>query len=521
MLQTQTPTAQQNITTASEKSFVCEICGKGFRFRSNLAEHRSVHTAVKPFVCKFCGKSSRLKGNLTKHILKHHRNEQKELLGSDESALKKGKKSAKDPAAMDFLEKSMIILPHPPNSSYDPSNCDDFSSHSDGQTPETEQFFLSLGLDGGSIDLKEEKLSPTGSSSTGLDELFRNSTNDQLLNKCNIAMDMESTADEGTANEFNNGNDVHFSETGIDGLSCFNDSKNSVLSPGSTALTIAVCKALLLAQKSKVKGFNTLHANQQQQIKIENESNNSYESVEGVSMDSSGEGENAENWEMLSSSINQMQERLASDFPENLTLGTASKLDDYGDDNGLVNGLSHQEKPPVRNGGGPVRTQCPKCGKHMRKARDLTTHLLSVHKISPSQQRQTPSPSTPSTAVASHANKHQENNNTELIASFAKSLVSSIRNQQFNCLNAHSTTDNINTTPNGANFNNELRQIKVLLNELKVHGSGHKLEQLMVNLDSRVGRLEKQLEMALNSIYTLVQLQTGINNTLKNVLAKS
>ena len=96
----------------------------------------------------------------------------------------------------------MIILPHPPNSSYDPSNCDDFSSHSDGQTPETEQFFLSLGLDGGSIDLKEEKLSPTGSSSTGkwwfcngnmslkipplflgLDELFRNSTNDQLLNK--------------------------------------------------------------------------------------------------------------------------------------------------------------------------------------------------------------------------------------------------------------------------------------------------------------------------------------------------
>lgn len=142
-------------------------------------------------------------------------------------------------------------------------------------------------------------------------------------------------------------------------------------------MTIAACKALLLAQKSKVKGFNTLHANQQQQIKIENESNNSYESVEGVSMDSSGEGENAENWEMLSSSINQMQERLASDFPENLTLGTASKLDDYGDDNGLVNGLSHQEKPPVRNGGGPVRTQCPKCGKHMRKG-ELFGKFLSM-----------------------------------------------------------------------------------------------------------------------------------------------
>uniref|UniRef100_A0A914RV50 C2H2-type domain-containing protein n=2 Tax=Ascarididae TaxID=6250 RepID=A0A914RV50_PAREQ len=46
----------------TEKAFICEICGKAFRFRSNLAEHRSVHTALKPYVCKFCGKSSRLKG---------------------------------------------------------------------------------------------------------------------------------------------------------------------------------------------------------------------------------------------------------------------------------------------------------------------------------------------------------------------------------------------------------------------------------------------------------------------------
>jgi uncharacterized Zn-finger protein len=77
---------------------VCEICGKAFRFRSNLAEHRSVHTAVKPFVCKFCGKSSRLKGNLTKHILKHHKTEQRDYIGTDEYIIKKGKKSVKDPA---------------------------------------------------------------------------------------------------------------------------------------------------------------------------------------------------------------------------------------------------------------------------------------------------------------------------------------------------------------------------------------------------------------------------------------
>ncbi|VDO99638.1 unnamed protein product [Soboliphyme baturini] len=94
----------------SEKSFVCEICGKAFRFRSNLAEHRSVHTSLKPYVCKFCGKSSRLKGNLTKHILKHHKREQNAYIGKDDIIIKKGKKSVKDPAAVDFLEKSMIIL---------------------------------------------------------------------------------------------------------------------------------------------------------------------------------------------------------------------------------------------------------------------------------------------------------------------------------------------------------------------------------------------------------------------------
>ncbi|OUC44334.1 zinc finger, C2H2 type [Trichinella nativa] len=84
--------------------------GGAFRFRSNLAEHRSVHTSLKPYVCRFCGKSSRLKGNLTKHILKHHKREQNEFIGKDDIIIKKGKKSVKDPAAVDFLEKSMIIL---------------------------------------------------------------------------------------------------------------------------------------------------------------------------------------------------------------------------------------------------------------------------------------------------------------------------------------------------------------------------------------------------------------------------
>lgn len=183
-----------NQTFHLDKSFVCEICGKAFRFRSNLAEHRSVHTAVKPFVCKFCGKSSRLKGkffktyffdkilgNLTKHILKHHKTEQKDYIGTDDIIIKKGKKSVKDPAAIDFLEKSMIVLQQGGNAT-------------DSVSPNTELdeqqqcFFLSLGLDNGSsIDLKatesgsengeEEEVESIGTNTPG-DSAVRRDGND-------------------------------------------------------------------------------------------------------------------------------------------------------------------------------------------------------------------------------------------------------------------------------------------------------------------------------------------------------
>lgn len=49
-------------------------------------------------------------GNLTKHILKHHKTEQLDYIGTDEIIIKKGKKSVKDPIAIEFLEKSMIVM---------------------------------------------------------------------------------------------------------------------------------------------------------------------------------------------------------------------------------------------------------------------------------------------------------------------------------------------------------------------------------------------------------------------------
>ncbi|VDM74394.1 unnamed protein product [Strongylus vulgaris] len=162
----------------SDKSFICEICGKAFRFRSNLAEHRSVHTALKPYVCKYCGKSSRLKvclfrawifiyfyvppklpGNLTKHILKHHKKEQNEQIGKDDIIIKKGKKSVKDPAAVDFLEKSMIVMAqNTKNESTSP--CLVAKEESNDQE---RSILISLGLDySHSLDLRD---SPEASAS--------------------------------------------------------------------------------------------------------------------------------------------------------------------------------------------------------------------------------------------------------------------------------------------------------------------------------------------------------------------
>uniref|UniRef100_A0AC35GGQ4 Uncharacterized protein n=2 Tax=Panagrolaimus sp. PS1159 TaxID=55785 RepID=A0AC35GGQ4_9BILA len=53
------------------------------------------------------------------------------------------------------------------------------------------------------------------------------------------------------------------------------------------------------------------------------------------------------------------------------------------------------------------------------------------------------------------------------------------------------------------------KQIQKTLNELKSQRNVPHLTQAVNNLDTRIGRMEKQLEMVLNTLYTLVQLQTG------------
>ena len=58
----------------------CSTCGKRFRFKSNLFEHKTLHQPTTPYFCPFCSKACRLKGNLKKHLQTHVGTEALEVL---------------------------------------------------------------------------------------------------------------------------------------------------------------------------------------------------------------------------------------------------------------------------------------------------------------------------------------------------------------------------------------------------------------------------------------------------------
>uniref|UniRef100_A0AC35EX81 C2H2-type domain-containing protein n=1 Tax=Panagrolaimus sp. PS1159 TaxID=55785 RepID=A0AC35EX81_9BILA len=60
-------------TSSTDRPHQCNECGKTFRFKSNLFEHKSLHSSEQTYqyVCPFCSKSCRLKGNLKKHLQIH------------------------------------------------------------------------------------------------------------------------------------------------------------------------------------------------------------------------------------------------------------------------------------------------------------------------------------------------------------------------------------------------------------------------------------------------------------------
>ena len=57
---------------SSEKDFSCKTCGASFLIKSNLAVHERSHTGLKPHECDLCNKSFTRKENLRKHKTNVH-----------------------------------------------------------------------------------------------------------------------------------------------------------------------------------------------------------------------------------------------------------------------------------------------------------------------------------------------------------------------------------------------------------------------------------------------------------------
>ncbi|KAG5890741.1 hypothetical protein JTB14_013088 [Gonioctena quinquepunctata] len=63
-----------SVTTQEEKAFVCVDCGKGYKVRSSLSNHRKWECGKEPrFKCPYCTYKSKQKVHMIRHLRKTHK----------------------------------------------------------------------------------------------------------------------------------------------------------------------------------------------------------------------------------------------------------------------------------------------------------------------------------------------------------------------------------------------------------------------------------------------------------------
>jgi KRAB domain-containing zinc finger protein len=51
----------------ADKPFACDICGKSFKTKLNMTNHRRIHTGEKPYECELCKKTFCHSSSLADH----------------------------------------------------------------------------------------------------------------------------------------------------------------------------------------------------------------------------------------------------------------------------------------------------------------------------------------------------------------------------------------------------------------------------------------------------------------------
>ncbi|XP_068998341.1 zinc finger protein 721-like [Embiotoca jacksoni] len=65
------PVSESRGGDAGKKSLQCDVCGKAFRYKSDVTRHYRTHTGEKPYICNICGKRFSQSTPLKNHVRSH------------------------------------------------------------------------------------------------------------------------------------------------------------------------------------------------------------------------------------------------------------------------------------------------------------------------------------------------------------------------------------------------------------------------------------------------------------------